>query len=352
MSQLLRAVGFPVHSDGEFRALCEVASRFGKWHKFRDGYHIHWGPDRGVEFWGRTDRRRRPLGGQPHFLGTGRVWMTVERVIPGESRMEGVVVGRVDPEAREGGGPRLVVALPDYGMTGPLLDSENLVAKLQVAAFAEKLACFPDEADFARRAGRAAEVDSIRPLGAAPEARARVAGRIESAETRHNAMSGDPFWVLSVRVRDNWVDVVADPKDVRGRPEVGGIVVGNFFLSGQAIPETRRKRFGLPPVDRPGHDHPDIAVKTAGSIVGLDEAPKDQVALKAVHAFFLSLTGLVIMPVGPVALYRSAGALLKMRRRGYRKGRLLAVLGICFGLFSTAICALFVISIATMLMQQ
>ena len=68
-----------------------------------------------------------------------------------------------------------------------------------------------------------------------PKAYANFAGHVEGAEVVTNPISNRPFHHLVVRTGAGVFDVVADPAIPSGTPEVGGVVHGEFWLSGRII---------------------------------------------------------------------------------------------------------------------
>ena len=61
------------------------------------------------------------------------------------------------------------------------------------------------------------------------------AGEIKEFELKTNELSGEKFYWFLVETLGGEVDVVADPKLIPNEPKIGGIVSGQFWLSGRLI---------------------------------------------------------------------------------------------------------------------
>ncbi len=72
------------------------------------------------------------------------------------------------------------------------------------------------------------EKNPPRPVG-------MFAGEIKAFELKTNKLSGEKFYALLVETLGGDVDVVVDPKFVPQKPKIGGIVSGQFWLSGKVL---------------------------------------------------------------------------------------------------------------------
>ena len=66
----------------------------------------------------------------------------------------------------------------------------------------------------------------MRPIG-------KFAGEIKEFDLRTNQLSGENFYRFLIETLGGEIDVVADPKFVPEEPKIGGIVSGQFWLSGR-----------------------------------------------------------------------------------------------------------------------
>jgi hypothetical protein len=72
------------------------------------------------------------------------------------------------------------------------------------------------------------DLSVVRPVGT-------FAGEIKEFELKTNSLSGENFYALLVETLGGEIDVVVDPKFVTQEPKIGGIVSGQFWLSGKIL---------------------------------------------------------------------------------------------------------------------
>jgi hypothetical protein len=61
------------------------------------------------------------------------------------------------------------------------------------------------------------------------------AGEIKEFELKTNALTNAEFYWFLVETLGGEIDVVSDPKWIEKEPQIGGIVSGQFWLSGKII---------------------------------------------------------------------------------------------------------------------
>jgi hypothetical protein len=193
-------------------------------------------------------------GCNPHFDGEARMRVIVESVSQEPGQLDGSLRGwclgdparperayefeePLPPEAEMDGWFPLRVDLPllDPGARPP----ERSVVTLQVAGFAHRMACYPDEPAL-RATGSPMAAESFIPSGlflpggGEPEqlrAEGLLTGTVTATELRTNPATGVPFRWLALTTYNASLDLVADPAIIQGEPVVGGIVEGTFWLS-------------------------------------------------------------------------------------------------------------------------
>jgi len=225
-------------------------------------YLISWSPVGGAEIWTQhivdpENKRVRLVDCAPHFSGSGRVRVGLTNITTSDFRpSEGTLTGWADPE--DGNDPEsgcypFHFAVPDFD----LIRSDLRVlecAVFQIAAFAEgTMKCFLSEDQYDELVMPIGSRTDTEPIFVGPESffpgstaededgstlpnpRAFFTGRIEAVETLHNDFGGGDFYHLLVTTYGGSFDVVACPEVVDGVPVVGGIVQGNFWLSGRIV---------------------------------------------------------------------------------------------------------------------
>jgi hypothetical protein len=277
------AVGFDVKSTDDVALMLMVGHVLGQWLPVGSLHYLHMGPDTGIEVWGQADREKHATGARPHFIGTSRLRLRITRTLPTPGHpLDGAVLGEVVHPSEPLIGRSiddlstlypLAVHLPDFGFTREAVELPGLVAVMQVAAFAPEVHCYASDEAFRTEGGKAAVMatESVIPTGTfspgsddtparaneEPSPMALIIGHIETAELRHNPMTGKPFWWMAVRTYGGWVDMVVAADRIHGDPVPNGVVVGHCWLSGVISPDRRFQKLGLPPVSRgEGFSHP------------------------------------------------------------------------------------------------
>ncbi len=206
MPSHLSSIGFVAASKEDFMAVVQQAASKGRLIHARTAEYCLWEPGGGPELWVQLQitqqGQRTLLGFNPHFRGLARMrFGATGATASSEYPLEGNLEGWADPvdEKPESGVFPISLAVPDFelsvaGLTFP----RNL--DIQVAAFAHKLTCFPDEEAFER-------------------------------ELKVNPAAGGRYHHLFVETLGGQVDVVADPSVLVGEASVGGIVQCEGWLS-------------------------------------------------------------------------------------------------------------------------
>lgn len=244
MSSHFHAVGFPIESEAQFQQIAEVAANTGRVFPVEGGTYVRWEVGEGVELWVQADDENTVRAVSPHFFGEGRVRAgLVERIPrPDDAPFDAGFHAFAGPRAdKVDGDTPFVFDAPDARryLDLPL----PTLVELQLAGFAHQLVSYPSEGAY-----RAAQpefrlsVGRFEPLkpppdappDAPPEAFARLSGVVVAAGERVNPFSNAPFVWARLQVPGGEVDVVADPDlALQGRPTVGGVVDGLFWLSGR-----------------------------------------------------------------------------------------------------------------------
>ncbi|MFW5658385.1 MAG: hypothetical protein ACOCZ8_00240 [Bacteroidota bacterium] len=253
----LSDIGFRMEEEEELSALVETLSNDGDPIPVRAGYYVVCRLEGGIELWMQFNRNGEWLGLNPHFRGESKLRLLLNHTIfRNDEQLDGAFHAWADPtreairasmqneRLQSGSLPGLfpfVFDLPDFH-TLPGLQLPQ-VAEVQIAAFAHEMHCFDDEAQYFAAQDEADDqfaVESFIPLGLLtddeqeePEAFARLSGRVLKTEYLENPHTGHGFHWALVRTLGGEVDVLCDPDLLENAPEVGGIVSGDFWLSGR-----------------------------------------------------------------------------------------------------------------------
>ena len=246
MANHFLAIGFAVRDQDDVDELAARIIDEGQPVRVRGGQYIRWAPGGGAEVWAQFAGRRM-VGLTPHFAGSTALRAgIIDRVhLPDDSALEGGLHAWANAPADgplDQGEYPFVFAVPDFrGLDRMRVPA---AARVQLAAFAHELDVHASEAAY--RASQQAEVkfapESFIPLGMfveegqAPVPLALIAGHVLAAERRTNP-AGGPFWWMHVRTLGAEIDVVAEEALVPEPPTAGGIVSGEFYLSGRVTPD-------------------------------------------------------------------------------------------------------------------
>ena len=246
MPNHFEAIGFAVRDEDDVNALASRAIREGQLVRVAGGEYHRWTPGGGPEVWVQVTGRRW-LGITPHFAGSTSMRAgIVGRVrLPDDTPLEGHLYAWANPPAEgplDAGDYPFVFAVPDFrtldGMRVPV------AARVQIAAFAHDLELFATEEAYlaAQDPAMVFAPESFIPAGMfgeegeEPEPMALINGRVLAAERRENP-AGMAFWWMHVRTLGGEVDVVAEEALVAEPPVVGGMVSGEFYLTGRVTPD-------------------------------------------------------------------------------------------------------------------
>ncbi|ELR72100.1 hypothetical protein C900_01842 [Fulvivirga imtechensis AK7] len=256
----LSDIGFNVETEEDFRKLMEKAYGLGQPIKPSNGTYVLYSDKSGAELWMQLNRKDEFIGANPHFKGKSKrtvcLTATVDRH---ESELDGAYHSRADPT--EGNNPDsgaypLVFDIPDFRTIAEIVTPKNV--DIQLVAFAQELSCYDSERAFNESQYTELKFasQSFIPSGLfspngedtnPPEALGIFTGIIREWEMKTNELTGEQFYWLFVDTLGGEVDVVADPRFFDKKPNINGVVQGQFWLSGRLIdaPKFMSKKKGL-----------------------------------------------------------------------------------------------------------
>ncbi len=246
MPSHMSSIGFPVETEDDFLRFQTLAADNGRPLAASAGTYVRWRAGEGAELWVQVTPDNDIVGLNPHFDGESMLTVHVASRIryPNEDGLDGAFYGWLVETAGDDldADREVVFDAPDFA----LQESLDLPATLrvQLAAFAEELHVFADEATFAAAQPPGLELapESLIPVPSSdgedstagpPEPRAFLAGRVLQTEPRINPATDEPFRWARLRTQGGEVDLVADPAVVPGELDAGAIVVGTCWLSGR-----------------------------------------------------------------------------------------------------------------------
>ena len=211
------------------------------------GFYLKFSDASGAEIWLQGNFEQELIGFNPHFAGksrrTVRLTTVIERV---SSALDGGFHAWASPGGDAGEYP-FVFDAPDFLLTA--ISQFPHVCEIQLTAFASnEFEIFENEEiyynsseDKPMMASKSfvpsglflpdeakTPIEPPRPIGI-------FAGEIKEYELKTNELSGEKFYWFLVETLGGETDVVADPKLIPNEPKIGGIVSGQFWLSGRIL---------------------------------------------------------------------------------------------------------------------
>ena len=245
----LSDIGFDVKSEEDFYMLAEKAYKKANPLEASNGTYFCYSDPSGAELWIQMNKKKKLIGANPHFNGSSKRKVCLTAELDGiESELDGAFHSWADPvetENPESGEYPFVFDVPDYKRIGPVKLPQYI--EIQLSAFAQDLDYYESEQDFANDQEEETKwaSKSFIPSGLfnpndgkskkPPEALGIFAGVIKDCAKKKNEMTGNEFQWLLVDTLGGDVDVVSDLKFFSKEPKAGGIVRGQFWLSGRLL---------------------------------------------------------------------------------------------------------------------
>ena len=245
----LSDIGFPTPNEQAVNEMIMQVLDLAKPIQCARGFYLKYSDPSGAEIYLQGNFQQELVGFNPHFSGASRRKVSLARLVERESsELDGGFYAWADPAFEKGEYP-FVFDVPDF-RTHDFRDFPRL-AEIQLTAFASNdFKLDANEADYQAaqeselkyatkmfvptglfaldEQDQAADLGTIRPVG-------NLAGEIARFELKTNDLSKEQFYWLLVETLGGPVDVVVDPKYVPAEPVTGGIVSGQFWLSGRIL---------------------------------------------------------------------------------------------------------------------
>jgi hypothetical protein len=248
MPSHLTDIGFLINTEEEYLVLAQHAFEHGELFTMARGSYFRWSPGAGVELWGQLNSEHECIGLNPHFTGAGRmrVGLTVKLETPASSPLDGAFHGWAEPssEDAESGWYPFVFDTPDFCRYESV--EPPCIVEAQIAAFAHEVTAYASKEALssANSKGEGLHLADIAfiPMGLfttqleaaePPQALAILSGEVLETALRTNPFTQQEFRWARVQALGGVFDVVADPLVVTGEVVPGGILQGEFWLSGR-----------------------------------------------------------------------------------------------------------------------
>lgn len=252
----LSDIGFGIQSEEDFYSLLERAYEKSTPLKTTKGTYFQFSDKSGAELWIQMSKQNELIGVNPHFKGKSKRLVSITASI---DRPESVLDGAFHSWAApmENGNPEsgaypFVFDVPNHKKYDEIEIPQTI--EIQLSAFAQELDYYESEDAFDN--GQEGEPkwtsQSFVPSGlfniddgddpSPPEALGIFAGIIKLTEKSKNEFTGQEFYWMLVDTLGGEIDVLADPRFFENAiPNVGGVVHGQFWLSGNLLSEPKMK---------------------------------------------------------------------------------------------------------------
>ena len=243
----LSDIGFPTPDEQAVNDMIWHVIELTKPLNCSHGIYLKFSDESGAEIYLQGNANQELVGFNPHFAGKSRRKVGLTKKIERDSsELDGGYRAWANPSDETGEYP-FVFDVPDFLLTEKTEFPK--VCEIQLTAFASnEFEIFADEKDYyalqndeTKIAAKsfipsglftpdenAAPIEPPRPIGI-------FAGEIREFEVLTNKVSGVKFYSFLVETLGGEVDVVADPKLVKEEPKIGGIISGQFWLSGKIL---------------------------------------------------------------------------------------------------------------------
>lgn len=246
----LSDIGFPTPDDQAVNEMIMHVLELAKPIQCEQGFYLKFSDASGAEIYLQGNFDQELVGFNPHFAGKSKRKVGITQAIERDSsELDGGFHARADPSDSEtavSGEYPFIFDVPDFRIAE--IEQFPIVKDIQLTAFASNdFQIFASEKDyfdsqdsdfkyaaksfvpvglFSFDENENIDLNAVRPVG-------KFAGEIKEFELKTNQLSGQQFYWFLIETLGGETDVVADPKFVTIEPQIGGIVSGQFWLSGR-----------------------------------------------------------------------------------------------------------------------
>lgn len=246
----LSDIGFPTPDEQAVNEMIMHVLEVAKPFETARGFYLVYTDSSGAEIYLQGNFNQELVGFNPHFAGKSRRVVSLTQAIERDSsELDGGFHAWANPPEglSDSGDYPFVFDVPDF-RTVEIAEFPK-VTEIQLTAFASNdFKVFADEDDYQNaqeselkyaskmfvpvglfafdEKDGSIDLNVVRPVG-------MFAGEIKEFKLKTNELSGERFYWLLVETLGGETDVVVDPKYVPHEPQIGGIVSGQFWLSGK-----------------------------------------------------------------------------------------------------------------------
>lgn len=247
----LSDIGFPTPDEQAVNEMIMHVLELAQPTKVAGGFYLLYSDPSGAEIYLQGNSSQELIGFNPHFAGKSRRAVGLTKAIERDSsELDGGFHAWANPagEAIEISGEYpFVFDVPDFRLNQ--ISEFPHACQIQLTAFASNdFKIFNDEQSydddqkdepkFAAKSfvpsglflpdDEATAIEPPRPVGI-------LTGEIKEYELKTNELSDEKFYWFLVETLGGETDVVADAKLIKSEPKIGGIISGQFWLTGKIL---------------------------------------------------------------------------------------------------------------------
>ena len=246
----LSDIGFPTPDEQSVNEMIMHVLEVTEPIKTARGFYLKYTDISGAEIYLQGNLAQELIGFNPHFAGKSRRRVALNRKIERDSsELDGGFYAWASPlieDFKKGAYP-FVFDAPDFRTIE--IEDFPAVKEIQLTAFASndfKIYADANEFDAAQTSELKLAAKSFVPSGLfsfdeddenvdlnVVRPIAAIAGEIKEFARKTNQLSGQDFYCFLIETAGGEIDVVADPKFVPAEPKTGGVISGQFWLSGK-----------------------------------------------------------------------------------------------------------------------
>jgi len=231
-------MGFLIERQEDISELLQNLYETGTTIPAKHGEYRYITVDNYIEFWLQI-KKNNVLGLEFHYSSKNTISVKFEKYIKNKnsSKLGGSVY-----VWNEGNFP-MILDVPNLDLYRKI--KKDSVISMQISAYTNTLSLFDSKEDY----DRSQEENKLQyasecfvPIGmfttdknAPPEAYAMLSGTIKSFEKRANSISNKAYYYFEVECLGIIFDIVADTEYVSKEPVIGGVLNGEFWLSGKML---------------------------------------------------------------------------------------------------------------------
>lgn len=246
MTTPLASVGFKTFSPEESLQLATVVAEKGQRIGTAAGYYVALTTETGSQLWAKLDEQNRPYAITPHYQGQSRnTVLLAQRIKYSNKPLDGRFLCWVNPNHNTpgiGGLPgdyTIIFESPDYAYYSFM--EVPCHATVQFTATARDMAVFSSVEDYNNYPNRICNVSTVMnsstTAGSEPAYHPEIylCGTVEETKVLENPLTHYYFQWALVKVGNGYFDVCADTAMLESPMAKGGVIAGNFYVSGKLI---------------------------------------------------------------------------------------------------------------------